>query len=71
MQDLGFAKADPTAGIRGGYIRAKIAILAKLAFGTTMPAETTWYMDITNISIVDFAYAKSMGCTIKPIGEAV
>lgn len=70
-QDLGFAEADPTADVEGHDVRAKIAILAKLAFGTTVPVETIPCMGITNVSVVDFAYAKSMGCTIKLIGTAV
>lgn len=69
-QDLGFAEADPAADVEGYDVRAKIAILAKLAFGTTVPIETIPCMGITNVSVVDFGYAKSMGCTIKLIGTA-
>mmetsp|Transcript_1256 Transcript_1256/g.2625 ORF Transcript_1256/g.2625 Transcript_1256/m.2625 type:complete len:471 (-) Transcript_1256:68-1480(-) len=70
-QDLGFAEADPSADVDGYDVRAKIAILAKLAFGTTVPVDTIPCMGITNISVIDFAYAKSMGCTIKLVGTAV
>jgi homoserine dehydrogenase len=70
-QDLGYAEADPTADVEGHDVRAKIAILAKLAFGTTVEVETIPCMGITNISVVDFEYAKSMGCTIKLVGSAV
>ena len=70
-QDLGFAEADPTADVEGHDVRAKIAILAKLAFGITVPIDTIPCMGITDISVVDFAYAKSMGCTIKLVGTAV
>ena len=70
-QDLGFAEADPTADVAGHDVRAKIAILAKLAFGITVPIETIPCMGITEISVVDFDYAKSMGCTIKLVGTAV
>ena len=70
-QDLGFAEADPTADVEGHDVRAKIAILAKLAFGTSVSVESIPCMGITNISVIDFAYAKSMGCTIKLIGTAV
>eukprot|EP00584_Thalassiosira_punctigera_P016466 CAMPEP_0172548594 /NCGR_PEP_ID=MMETSP1067-20121228/17843_1 /TAXON_ID=265564 ORGANISM="Thalassiosira punctigera, Strain Tpunct2005C2" /NCGR_SAMPLE_ID=MMETSP1067 /ASSEMBLY_ACC=CAM_ASM_000444 /LENGTH=453 /DNA_ID=CAMNT_0013335831 /DNA_START=49 /DNA_END=1410 /DNA_ORIENTATION=- len=69
-QDLGFAEADPTADVEGHDVRAKIAILAKLAFGTSVPLETIPCTGITNVSVVDFAYAKSMGCTIKLVGTA-
>lgn len=70
-QDLGFAEADLTADVAGHDVRAKIAILAKLAFGVTVPIDTIPCMGITEISVVDFAYAKSMGCTIKLVGTAV
>lgn len=70
-QDLGFAEADPSADVEGYDVRAKIAILAKLAFGTTVPVDTIPCMGITNVSVIDFAYAKSMGCTIKLVGTAV
>ena len=32
-QALGFAEADPTADVEGHDVQAKIALLAKLAFG--------------------------------------
>ena len=70
-QDLGFAEADPTADVEGHDVRAKISILAKLAFGTTVPIDAIPCKGITNISVIDFEYAKSMGCTIKLIGTAV
>ena len=35
-QDLGFAEADPTADVEGHDVRAKICLLSKLAFGTTL-----------------------------------
>jgi homoserine dehydrogenase len=70
-QALGFAEADPTADVAGHDVRAKIAILAKLAFGITVPINSIPCMGITEISVVDFAYAKSMGCTIKLVGTAV
>ncbi|KAL7540664.1 hypothetical protein ACHAXR_010281 [Thalassiosira sp. AJA248-18] len=70
-QDMAFADEDPTADVEGHHVRAKIAILAKLAFGTTVPVESIPCIGITNVSVVDFEYAKSMGCTIKLIGSAV
>lgn len=69
-QDLGYAEADPTADVEGHDVRAKIAILAKLAFGTTVPIESIPCMGITQISSVDFEYAKLLGCTIKLVGTA-
>ncbi|KAL3806651.1 hypothetical protein ACHAXA_001953 [Cyclostephanos tholiformis] len=70
-QELGFAESDPSADVEGYDVRAKISILAKLAFGVSVPIESVPCMGITNISVVDFQYAKSMGCTIKLVGTAV
>jgi homoserine dehydrogenase len=70
-QELGFAESDPSADVEGYDVRAKISILAKLAFGVSVPIESVPCMGITNVSVVDFAYAKSMGCTIKLVGTAV
>ena len=36
VQDLGYAKADPSADVEDHDVRAKICILAKLAFGVTV-----------------------------------
>eukprot|EP00563_Minutocellus_polymorphus_P006210 CAMPEP_0181044800 /NCGR_PEP_ID=MMETSP1070-20121207/13461_1 /TAXON_ID=265543 /ORGANISM="Minutocellus polymorphus, Strain NH13" /LENGTH=449 /DNA_ID=CAMNT_0023123273 /DNA_START=24 /DNA_END=1373 /DNA_ORIENTATION=+ len=69
-QDLGFAEADPTADVEGHDVRAKIAILAKLAFGTTVDVEEIPCNGISQISSVDFEYAKLLNCTIKLIGTA-
>uniref|UniRef100_A0A7S2KEY7 Homoserine dehydrogenase n=1 Tax=Leptocylindrus danicus TaxID=163516 RepID=A0A7S2KEY7_9STRA len=69
-QDLGYAEADPTADVEGHDVRAKIAILAKLAFGQTVPVDTIPCSGITQISSVDFEYAKLLGCTIKLVGTA-
>lgn len=69
-QDLGFAETDPTADVEGHDVRAKIAILAKLAFGTTVDIDEIPCNGITQISAVDFEYAKLLNCTIKLIGTA-
>jgi len=69
-QDLGYAEADPTADVEGHDVRAKIAILAKLAFGTTVPPHTIPCQGITPILPIDFEYAKTLNCTIKLVGTA-
>mmetsp|Transcript_2195 Transcript_2195/g.2997 ORF Transcript_2195/g.2997 Transcript_2195/m.2997 type:complete len:436 (-) Transcript_2195:261-1568(-) len=69
-QDLGYAEADPTADVEGHDVRAKIAILAKLAFGQTVPVSSIPCSGISKISSIDFEYAKLLGCTIKLIGTA-
>ena len=69
-QALGYAEADPTADVEGHDVRAKIAIMAKLAFGTTVPVDSIPCKGITQITSVDFEYAKLLGCTIKLVGTA-
>ena len=69
-QDLGYAEADPTADVEGHDVRAKICILAKLAFGTTVSPDSVPCRGISQITSVDFEYAKLLGCTIKLIGTA-
>lgn len=69
-QDLGFAEADPSADVDGYDVRAKVSILAKLAFGTTIPLDNVPMAGITGISSDDFAYAKEMNSTIKLMGVA-
>ena len=70
-QDLGFAEADPTADVEGYDVRAKIAILSKLAFGVTVaPVESIPCKGITELTTIDFEYAKLLQCKIKLIGTA-
>ena len=71
-QDLGFAEADPADDVEGYDVRAKISIFTKVVFGTTVPVESIPCKGITDVSSVDFGYAKLLGegCTIKFIGTA-
>jgi len=69
-QDLGFAEADPTADVEGHDVQAKIALLAKLAFGKTVPWETVPTSGISKVTAVDFEYAKILKSTIKLVGTA-
>ncbi|CBN79120.1 Homoserine dehydrogenase [Ectocarpus siliculosus] len=69
-QDLGFAEADPTADVEGHDVQAKIALLAKLAFGQDVALDKVPCAGISNLSSTDFACAKMMGCTIKLVGTA-
>jgi len=70
-QDLGYAEADPTADVEGHDVRAKIAILAKLAFGKTVAVEDIPCAGISQITSDDFSFAKEkLGATIKLIGTA-
>jgi len=69
-QDLGYTETDPAADVEGHDVRAKIAILAKLAFGTTVHPASIPCQGITPILPIDFEYAKILDCTIKLIGTA-
>lgn len=70
-QRLGFAEADPTADVEGHDVRAKISIMAKLAFGKTVAIANVPTVGISSITSADFAYAQSMKSTIKLIGCAM
>ena len=54
-QALGFAEADPTADVEGHDVQAKIALLAKLAFGKTVPWETVPTSGISKITKVRYS----------------
>mmetsp|Transcript_2099 Transcript_2099/g.6401 ORF Transcript_2099/g.6401 Transcript_2099/m.6401 type:complete len:416 (-) Transcript_2099:314-1561(-) len=69
-QALGYAEADPTADVEGHDVRAKIALLAKLAFGATVPVESIPTEGISKIQSVDFEYAKLLGGTVRLLGTA-
>ncbi|WP_431280052.1 homoserine dehydrogenase [Leifsonia poae] len=63
--DRGYAEADPTADI-GGYDAAqKAAILASLAFHTTVPLESVYREGITSVSKVQVDAARENGSVIK------
>lgn len=70
-QDLGYAEADPTADVEGHDVRAKIALLAQLAFGSpSIPVESIPCTGISSITSTDFAVAAERSATIKLIGTA-
>jgi homoserine dehydrogenase len=62
---LGYAEADPTADIDGFDAAAKAAILAGLAFHTRVTVSDVFRQGIGDVSAVDIASAKAMGCTVK------
>jgi len=69
-QDLGFAEANPSADVDGYDVRAKIALLARLGFGTQVEVESIPMSGITRITADDFLYAKHLNATIKLLGIA-
>ncbi|HEV7813416.1 MAG TPA: homoserine dehydrogenase [Leifsonia sp.] len=63
--ERGYAEADPTADI-GGYDAAqKAAILASLAFHTTVPLESVYREGITGVTKVQVDAARENGSVIK------
>jgi len=69
-QAFGFAEADPTADVEGHDAAAKAALLASLAFHSTVTIEEVYCEGISKISIDDVNAAKAMGCVIKLLAIA-
>jgi len=69
-QNLGFAEADPTADVGGFDARAKIAILAKMAFGAGVSEAEISTTGIERVTETDFAYAGLLDSTIKLVAVA-
>jgi homoserine dehydrogenase len=69
-QKLGYAEADPTADIEGHDAAAKAALLASLAFHSTVTIDEVYCEGISNISADDIAAAKVMNSVIKLLAIA-
>jgi homoserine dehydrogenase len=69
-QELGFAEADPTEDVTGKDAAAKMAIIARLAFGVAVHLDDVPYEGIDNLTGDDIAYAKELGLSLKLIGAA-
>jgi homoserine dehydrogenase len=69
-QELGYAEADPTEDVGGADAAAKMAILARLAFGAPVALSDVSYEGITEIQPDDIAYAKELGLSLKLLGVA-
>jgi homoserine dehydrogenase len=69
-QELGYAEADPTDDVEGADAAAKMAILARLAFGVPVALADVAYQGITEIQPDDIAYAKELGLSLKLLGVA-
>ncbi|NBR99173.1 MAG: homoserine dehydrogenase [Actinobacteria bacterium] len=69
-QQLGFAEADPTADVQGHDAAAKIAIIASIAFGTTVRADDVYCEGITKITAADITIAQKFGFAVKLLGVA-
>ncbi len=69
-QALGYAEADPTADVDGLDAAAKIAILASIAFHSTVTLDQVHVEGIRGLSAIDVAYAEKMGYTVKLLALA-
>jgi homoserine dehydrogenase len=69
-QSLGYAEADPGDDVSGRDAAAKMAILARLAFGARVPLDQVAYEGIENVAPDDIAYAKELGLSLKLVGTA-
>ena len=69
-QDLGYAEADPTDDVGGADAAAKMAILARLAFGAPVKLDDVPYEGIEQVKPDDIAFAKELGLSLKLLGVA-
>jgi homoserine dehydrogenase len=69
-QELGFAEADPTADVEGLDAARKMAILARLAFSTSVDLDDVEVSGISNLALEDLQYGRQLGLTMKLIGFA-
>ncbi len=69
-QRRGYAEADPTEDVDGFDARSKLVILARLALGADVSPEEITCRSIRQVGAIDFAYARDLGCTIRPVARA-
>ncbi|CAN5597060.1 homoserine dehydrogenase [soil metagenome] len=62
---LGYAEADPTADVEGFDAAQKAAILASLAFHTTVPLESVYREGMSNITREQVRSARKAGYVVK------
>ena len=69
-QSRGYAEADPSMDVDGTDAAHKLAILARIAFGVTVPMSAIQRRGIRDIQQADIHFAKELGYTIKLLAEA-
>ena len=67
-QAKGYAEQNPEADVCGHDACRKIAILTSLGSGKTVHYQNIRTEGITNISKIDFEYAKKLGSSVKLLG---
>ncbi|HEX5308828.1 MAG TPA: homoserine dehydrogenase [Solirubrobacteraceae bacterium] len=69
-QRQGYAEADPSEDVSGKDAAAKMAILARLAFGASVHIDQVPYEGIEQLQTDDLQYARELGLGLKLIGTA-
>jgi homoserine dehydrogenase len=69
-QRSGYAEADPTDDVTGRDAAAKMAILARLAFGTPVHLDEVRFEGIEQIQSDDLEYARELDLSLKLVGTA-
>jgi len=69
-QEKGYAEADPTLDIRGIDAAHKLAILIRLAFGTSLKLDEIYIDGITDITPLDIQFIQEFGYRIKLLAIA-
>ncbi|MCI8269923.1 MAG: homoserine dehydrogenase [Lachnospiraceae bacterium] len=69
-QELGYAERNPEADVEGHDTCRKIAILTAMMTGKEVNYEDIHTEGITQITDVDFRYAKEMGTSVKLLGTS-
>ena len=67
---LGYTEADPSADVEGHDAASKLAILATLAFGSTVLAVDIQREGITRVTAEDIASAHDLGYVVKLLAVA-
>jgi homoserine dehydrogenase len=69
-QRRGYAEADPSLDVDGTDSVHKLAILAQIAFGLSVPVSAIDCRGIANLHEMDIRFAGELGYTIKLLAEA-
>ena len=69
-QRRGFAEADPSDDVSGRDAAAKMAILARLAFGAPVHLDDVRFEGIEQLQLDDLEYARELGLGLKLVGTA-
>jgi homoserine dehydrogenase len=69
-QRQGYAEADPSEDVSGKDAAAKMAILARLAFGAPVHIDQVPYEGIEHLQTDDLQYARELGLGLKLVGTA-